>query len=379
MYLRLSKAVALIALISAGNATAIELTENIYTSGFLSVGAANYRSYDRDEEAWLRDWHQIVEGGVSISASLPLGLEFNGQALYRDFAELSDDSKFKIDYASIDWRKNLLGVGEQTISVGRVKSGGGIYNQTRDVPFIRPSVLLPNSVYTDDLRSVHSHIDGVRFASNFYIGSGDLRIEMAAGEPDLDDDFVAKFYSFSKKSSWKDADANYFDIRYQNANWLLTYTRTNFDGSLNSPIRQTDDGDTLVDTMSKLDLASSSLGVQYQHSEFEVTAEYAKQRVRTYNTDLALNFERKLTGYYGQFRYFMSPELSLLVRKEKLKFDEDFELDAIVPIGLLDSEQYALGVSWRINNDWQLNIEGHKSKTDFWDENLALMQLSWRF
>ena len=318
MYLRLSKAIGLIALLSAGNATAIELTENIYTSGFLSVGGANYRSFDQDEHTWQRDWHQIVEGGVSISATLPLGLEFNGQALYRDFAGLSDDSKFKIDYASIDWRKNLLGFGEQTISLGRVKSGGGIYNQTRDMPFIRPSVLLPNSVYTDDLRSVHSHIDGVRFASNFYIGSGDLRIEVAAGKPDLDDGFVEKFYSFSKKSRWKDADANYFDIRYQNANWLLTFTKTNFDGDINSPFRQTDDGSSLASTMSKLDLASSSFGVQYQHSDFEVTAEYAKQRVKTYNTDLNINFERKLTGHYAQFRYFLSPQVSLLARKRKV-------------------------------------------------------------
>ncbi len=379
MYLRLSKAIALATILTTSNAISVELSENVYASGFLSVGAANYRSYDRDDNSWQRDWHQIIEGGVSISATLPYGLEFNGQALYRDFAELSDDSKLKLDYASIDWRNNLLGVGEQTISLGRVKSGGGIYNQTRDMPFIRPSVLLPHSVYTDDLRSVHSHIDGIRLASNFYISDGDLRVELAAGKPDLDDDFVAKFYSFSKHASWQDANANYFDIRYQNANWLVTYTRTSFDGDLNSPIRQLDIDDLVINTMSKLDLASSSFGLQYQHSDFEVTAEYAKQKVRTYNTELNIDFERELTGHYAQFRYFVAPELSVLLRKEKLSFDEELEFDSIAPIGLLDSQQYALGLSWRINSDWQLNVEGHRSKTELWDENLALMQLSWRF
>lgn len=379
MYSRLSKAIALLASVSTGSAAAVELTESIYASGFLSAGTANYRSFDPEQNTWQRDWHQIAEAGVSVSATLPFGLEFNSQVLYRDFAEFSADSKLKLDYASIDWRNNLLGTGEQTISVGRVKSGGGIYNQTRDIPFTRPSVLLPNSVYNEDLRSVHSHIDGIRLASNFYIGAGDLRLEFAFGEPDVDDNFIDKFYSLGKRSRQQNADASYFDIRYQNANWLLTYTRTNFDTDLHTPMRPGQNGDIITNSFSKMDLVSSSYGIQYQHSDFEVTAEYSKQKVQAHNNELNIDIDRELDGHYAQFRYFISPEISVLLRKEKLEFDVELDIDAIAPIGLLDSEQYALGVSWRINADWQLNIEGHKSKSDLWDEDLALLQLSWRF
>ena len=384
MYLRLSKSVVALALFSSMNAKAVEVTEDIFATGFVSSGTANYRTFTINEDGsqeWKRDWHHIAEAGITISANLPLGLEFNGQLLYRDFDDLSDGSESKLDYASIDWRNAFLGIGEQTISIGRVKSGGGIYNHTRDIPFTRPSIILPNSVYAEDFRGVYSHIDGVRLASSFFIGSGDLHVEFATGKPDLGDDFIGNEFAASMEKSWQHDDAYYFDIRYQNAQWLLNYSRTSIDASLTGEM-------TLVAVTgqpitfggeSSLELINHTYGAQYQHENFELTAEYSKQQIDARNSLSPLAFNRDIDGYYAQFRYFLFPELSLMTRFEKLNFDIEWNIRSHSPIGLLNSKQYAIGLSWRINPDWQLNIEGHKNKTDFWDENLALMQLSWRF
>lgn len=384
MYLRLSKPAVAIAVLSSFSVNAVELTENLFATGFVSSGAANYRTFTINEDgtrSWTRDWHHIAEAGVTVSANLPFGLEFNGQVLYRDFDDLSKGSETKLDYASIDWRNAFLGIGEQTISVGRVKSGGGIYNHTRDIPFTRPSIILPNSVYAEDFRGVYSHIDGIRLASNFFIGSGDLHIEFAKGKPDLGDDFIGNDFAASMENSWDHDDGDYFDIRYQNAQWLLNYSRTSIEASLQGlmtlvavagyPITVTGE--------SKLDLVNHSYGVQYQHENFELTAEYSKQQINASNSLSPLTFSRDIDGYYGQFRYFVSPELSLMTRFEELNFDIEWSVRSHSPIGLLNSKQYAAGVSWRINPDWQLNVEAHRTKTDLWDEDLALMQLSWRF
>ena len=384
MYLRLSKSAVALTLLSTLDANAVEITEDIFTSGFVSSGTANYRTFTIDENGerhWKRDWHHIAEAGVTVSANLPLGLEFNGQVLFRDFDDLSGGSETKVDFASIDWRNAFLGYGEQTISVGRVKSGGGIYNHTRDIPFTRPSIILPNSVYAEDFRSVYSHIDGVRFASNFFIGSGELNLEFATGKPKIDEDFIGNEFAASMENSWQDDDTKYFDIRYQNAQWLLNYSRTSIDSSLTGFM-------TLVAISgqaisfggeSNLNLENHTYGAQYQHEMFEITAEYSKQKIDARNSLSPLSFKGDIDGYYAQFRYFISPEMSLMTRYEKLNFGIDWSIQSHSPIGLLDSKQYALGLSWRINPNWQLNVEAHKNKTDYWDEDLALMQLSWRF
>ena len=383
MYSRFSKSVVAFALLSSSNAYSNQISDNIYTTGFIAVGAASFKSFDDKSEERERDWHSLTEAGLTVSANLPLGLEFNAQGIYRDFSDLSHGSESKLDYASIDWRNKLLGVGEQTISLGRVKSGGGIYNHTRDVPFTRPSVILPNSVYTEDFRDVYAHIDGVRLASNFYIGSGDLRAELAIGKPNLGDDFIANLYAAEASSRWQEDGAQYFALRYQNAQWLLTYSRTQIEAKL--------DGNLVFNTMtgeqltyngnSSLDLVNNTYGIQYQHRDFEVTAEYSRQNIEASNSGLSSNtlIERDIDGYYLQLKYFVMPDVSLLVRYEELNFDIDWHIRPESPLGLINSEQYTLGVSWRINENWLLNLEGHQNQTGFDDENLALMELAWRF
>lgn len=383
MYLRLSKSTVALALLSS-SAHAVELTENLFATGFVSSGTANYRTFTVNEDGtrnWKRDWHHIAEAGVTLSANLPLGLEFNGQVLYHDFDDLAGKRETKIDYASIDWRNAFLGFGEQTISVGRVKSGGGIYNHTRGVPFTRPSIILPNSVYAEDFRGVYSHLDGIRFASSFFIGSGDLRIEFAKGKPDVGSDFIGNDFAASMENSWSNDDADYFDIRYQNAQWLLNYSRTSVDATLSGfmTLMAVIGHPITVNGESKLGLVNHSYGAQYQHENFELTAEYSKQQIQASNSLSPLSFNRDIDGYYAQFRYFVFPELSLMTRFEELNFDIEWNIRSHSPIGLLNSKQYALGMSWRINPDWQLNVEAHRNKTDLWEEDLALMQLSWRF
>lgn len=384
MYLRLSKSVVALALLSSLNVAAVEITENIFATGFVSSGVANYRTFTVNEDGtrnWKRDWHHIAEAGVTISANLPFGLEFNGQALYRDFDDLSDGAETKLDYASIDWSNAFLGFGEQTISIGRVKSGGGIYNHTRDIPFTRPSIILPNSVYAEDFRKVYSHIDGIRLASSFFIGSGDLRFEFAKGKPELGKDFIGNEFAASMENKWENDDANYFDLRYQNAQWLLNYSRTSIDASLTGKMSLISIAGPAITISgeSSLKLTNHTYGAQYQHENFELTAEYSKQHIDAKNNLSPLTFSRKIDGKYIQFRYFVTPELSLMTRYEKLNFDIDWSIRSHSPIGLLNSKQYALGLGWRINPNWQLNIEANKNKTDFWDEDLVLMQLSWRF
>jgi len=88
------------------------------------------------------------EAGINAAIQVHPNLLLSAQAAIRD-AGISDDGSARIDYALVDYRI----VGEATrqlgVRAGKVKNALGFYNETRDVVFTRPSILLPG-VYSDN-------------------------------------------------------------------------------------------------------------------------------------------------------------------------------------------------------------------------------------
>jgi hypothetical protein len=69
--------------------------------------------------------------------------------------------------------------------VGRIKTAYGLYNTTRDVPFTRPSIVLPQSIYFERTRNLTVSADGVprcyveRYGER-WDALGELRVRTAA-------------------------------------------------------------------------------------------------------------------------------------------------------------------------------------------------------
>jgi len=82
------------------------------------------------------------EAGLNASVQVHPKLLFSAQAAIRD-AGISDDGTLRLDYAVADYR--LLEAVDTTVGIraGKVKNPLGFYNETRDVVFTRPSILLP--------------------------------------------------------------------------------------------------------------------------------------------------------------------------------------------------------------------------------------------
>jgi hypothetical protein len=82
------------------------------------------------------------EAGLNASVQVHSKLLFAAQGAIRD-AGISDDGSLRLDYAVADYRflegvRTSLGV-----RAGKVKNPLGFYNETRDVVFTRPSILMP--------------------------------------------------------------------------------------------------------------------------------------------------------------------------------------------------------------------------------------------
>jgi hypothetical protein len=91
------------------------------------------------------------EMGINTSVKLLPNLLISAQGLYRDTGG-SDTQGVRLDFAQADYSVPLLD-SSLVLGVrgGRVKVPFGLYNDTRDVLWTRPTVLLPQSIYFDTL------------------------------------------------------------------------------------------------------------------------------------------------------------------------------------------------------------------------------------
>ena len=88
------------------------------------------------------------EAGINAAVQVSPQLLFAAQGAVRD-AGISDDGSGRIDYALADYRLVSEATGQFGVRAGKIKNSLGFYNETRDVVFTRPSILLP-SVYSDN-------------------------------------------------------------------------------------------------------------------------------------------------------------------------------------------------------------------------------------
>jgi hypothetical protein len=373
------------AFILSSNTYARDWTDNISTSGFLAAGMLNIDSEKNTTDV-------IIEGGLHLNATLPRNFELNGQVLYREFGDLSDYSnfdEFSLDYLTIDWRYNGTENSEQGISLGRFKSNGGIYSNTRDIPFTRPSILLAQSVYTEEFRSIYSHIDGVRLNSTFFTDAGDYAIEVGYGDNELDDHFVSSFLRGNYSNSIN-ADGLYFvDLRYRNNHWLIVTTYHDVDANFSGMIP----GDNFgfpgfsFDIEAEVDLENFLFGIQYFTKDYELTAELVKQEASTpqvqgFSQASSEDLTYKTKGYYFQAKYFITQAVSIMARYEDLSLDITYspQLAAVVKQDALnDSNNYGVSITWSINETWQVSADYHINKSAGEDTNFSLFEISWRF
>ena len=68
----------------------------------------------------------------------------------------------RLDYGFLDYRLYSQETNQFGLRVGRLKNPLGFYNETRDVAFTRPSILLPQSIYFDRTRNLGLSGDSVQ-------------------------------------------------------------------------------------------------------------------------------------------------------------------------------------------------------------------------
>jgi hypothetical protein len=131
----------------------------------------------------------FTESGINAFWTPLSFLDVAGQIVYRR-AGNTDEQQVRIDYAMVNLHSTIsYDHTQQTfgLRLGRVLNPYGFYNETRDMPFTRPSILLPQSIYFDINRNFALSSDGGQIYSTMFTDYGDLAFQFNLGIPRVDD------------------------------------------------------------------------------------------------------------------------------------------------------------------------------------------------
>lgn len=143
-----------------------------------------------DDNASLK----FTEISFNASARLLPNLRAAGQVLYRQAGAQGEGGG--VDYAFLDYQFFTETTFAAGIRGGRYKLPIGLYNETRDIAFTRPSIFVPQSVYPDRARDLELSSDGVLIYTDIFSNAGQWTLELDAGQPRIDKETVSNSFSF---------------------------------------------------------------------------------------------------------------------------------------------------------------------------------------
>lgn len=352
-------AVALAAICCSGAASALDYQVHGYAAqGFV---LSRHNQFFGDSTDGSFDYY---EGGINAAVQVRPNLSFAAQAAIRD-AGISDDGSLRLDYAVADYRLISEASVQAGLRAGKVKNALGFYNETRDVVFTRPSILLP-SVYSDNQnqRSLIFTAPGAQIYAGTVIGqhelsfTGTLNAERDVRRSD-ERLLVTLTVPFDLRigDSWNLQVMDSID----GGKWQFAYSR--FSGQFRLSTAPE------IAVAGRFDVDLNVFSARYNAERFSITAEYVlvdNDNRLTFMGVPLLHQRAAVDSGYLQAEYRVRPDWTLMARMDGFYSDRhdrsgrDF---AVANPGIdrrtRFSHDFTLGVNWRPDEHWGLWAEHH--------------------
>jgi len=339
-----------------------------YTTGNQVFGASRGGSLD------------FTEVGVNGSVRLLPNLLFSAQGLYRN-AGGSDREDFRLDFAQVDYNAPLLD-SALTLGVraGRVKIPFGLYNDTRDVVWTRPSVILPQSIYFDTLglRQAMIAADGGLLYSRYNWGDHRFNLEFMVAEPQDDTGDATGFLTGISEASGMMEGRPLFLGRavYE---WMGGRARAMFSVvDLDRDFRP----NAAVVPSGNIRALYPLFSLQYNEESWSLTAEYGWVNARR-SGFTPVPVESTSEGFYVQGEYRLAEDWSAVLRYDVFHADRDDRSGRSLAeqTGQARHRFYArdlaVGVRWEFVQNWLVAAEYHNVDGTAWlspHDNSDLLQ-----
>lgn len=378
-------------LAAAPAAVASEIWDSLQVHGFASqalVKTSDNRFFGDSPETSF----DFTEIGLNASLRPHSKVLVSGQLLVRRAGDMYDGTP-SLDYALADVTALASEKGRVGVRVGRIKNPFGLYNETRDVPFTRPSIFLPQVIYYDKVRNLVLSSDGVAVYGDWFGENGDLSLTFSGGRALIDENVEWAYLG----TDWP-GELKPDGIFWTGSLWYSTVgerLKLGLSGAVSSMRFDSRFGSPLGDGTT--DFVYWIASFQYNAEDWTISSEFTREPIKW--RDYGPYFpNRKLTyeGYYLQGAYRLRQDLELMLRYEEgyaNRYDRDGSKNGFPPPFSNFSKIWTAGVRWDINQHLMVRAEYQRHDGTFalsnrenpdrsaleekW--NLFALQLSFRF
>lgn len=305
---------------------------------------------------------KYTELGLNASIRPRPDILISGQALSRRAGGDGREARPALDHGVVDYQF-LSGASRNAgVQLGRFKNPFGFHNQTRDVAFTRPGILLPQSIYFDRTRSLGLAADGMSVYAEERLAQGDLRFQAGVGRPQVGEDLEQVLGLYQAPGSMQGRFSAIGQILYEHDGGRFVTAlsaarvRARFDSDEGGP------GDA------DFKFQPWILSMQYNTENWSVTGEFALRKSSLEGLAgpaAAGNFDITGESAYLQYTRRVGPAWQWFLRYDVLYLDRDDRSgsDFADATGLPDHSRFArdmtVGMQWRLHPQVLLSAEYH--------------------
>jgi len=342
---------------------AMELPQSVQIHGFaqlnpISTTANNFFGKTEDNVS-LEFWEFGINGSWRPSKNLLVSAQLASRR-----AGLEDNGAIRLDYAMLSYSFLDSPTNQAGFRVGRVLNPYGFYNETRDVAFTRPSILLPQSIYFDRTRDLALSGDGVQLFAQTRGDLGDFGFQVNIGQPRTDDDSRTEraILGTDFPGELKGQPSVLGRVLYERGGgrWRFGVSSGSIRLHYNphGPIDPLPDGESHFEPL--------IFSAQYNTEKFSLTTEFGQRVFKSTGFGQPKSTTTGESGYIeGVYRF--TSQWEAFLRYDTLFTDRDDRYGNIFaaedrfgrPAHSRFAKDLALGVTWRANSSLLLRAEYH--------------------
>jgi hypothetical protein len=329
-----------------GTSTGLDYQIHGFASlGYIKTSGNNFYGESKDGSF---DYYEVGLNGI-----IQINPQFSasGQLLAREAGE-TDDGDIRVDYAYLDYQLITMEAARAGARLGRVRNPLGFYNESRDVLFTRPSILLPQSVYLEGtgVRELLFSSDGLQLYSDWDHDQHHTGLKLnIAKSTEVSDTTRSNFNALGPGLSVDEMtlkDPIYLQILHERDGGQLRLAASFLSATLEATISPAPG----FSVPASIDAEIMILSAQYNMALWSLTSEYSLT-----SSDISLMGTRSDSrgdGAYLQGEYRFTPELTGLLRYDVTYSDRSNR-------GNSDSRDTTLGFGWKFRPSWILAGEFH--------------------
>ena len=343
-------------LLVSGVVLAEGILDRVQLHGFASQAVINTSANNWFGESAQTSF-DFTEIGLNGSLRAHRRLLLSSQVLSRRAGEM-DDGTPSLDYALADWTLLTSPDYRLGLRLGRIKNPLGVYNETRDVPFTRPGIFLPQVVYFDKVRNLVLSTDGIMAYGEIFTPYGSLSLQLMGGRSLFDENVEWAYLNRNMPGQLEPKRVSGIA-----ALWYATPAERLRVGLSGATLTMQLQDNPL--TSGDIDVLYGIASLQYNAENWSLAAEYAREPLAWRDFGPALpDFNTVGEGYYVQGIYRLTPQWQFLARYEA-GFGNPGRRSNLFPENADASRIITLGSRWDVTPQWMLRLEYQRHQGAF--------------